>query len=129
MSLKLAGPEVMVAGCAMLLATSFAATAIAQEVEAITVLGRDSRHTPDTMSYAVSYRDIDLRSGAGQKELNRRVRVTAQYVCEKLGDRGVDNHCYRKAVSDASPKVRDAIAAAEHRPANWKPGAPWQPPA
>jgi UrcA family protein len=99
------------------------APAGAQTVEEVVVMGKPDK-LPETMSYRVSYRDIDIRTKAGQDELARRVNVTATHICRKLGDGDV-SACRDKAVSQAMPKVRAAEVRAIAQHANWRPGPKW----
>jgi UrcA family protein len=96
-------------------------------VEEVTVMGHDAR--PETMSYRVSYHDLDLRTEAGQKELRRRVAVTADYVCGRLGERrGVGTPCRTNAIDEARPRINAAIKHARLSTVAWKPGPGWVPP-
>jgi UrcA family protein len=103
-----------------------------QTVEGITVTGHMTyENEPEALSYRVGYADIDLRTDAGMDELNRRVRKTAEYLCERIGE---TNHsmsaapsCRDAAISQVAPAVREAKLNALRTP-NWKPGPAWTPP-
>ena len=56
--------------------------------EDILVEGRYGR-VPDSvrsLSQAVSYADLDLGTQAGRDELRHRLRLTARFLCDKLGE-------------------------------------------
>lgn len=70
-----------------------------------------------SMSYAVSYADLDLADPEERTELEERVRETAAEICELLTERYSDGRsgltsCTREALRDAMEQVRVAIAAA-----------------
>lgn len=74
-----------------------------------------------SLSQAVRYDDLDLRSRGGARELRRRVRIVADQVCGQLIDQypvGVDpdSTCYRNAVAEARPRVDAAIQTARGYP-------------
>jgi UrcA family protein len=105
------------------------AAAAQTTVEELTVQGH---HGADTKAYPVSYADIDIRTPDGKRELNRRIHVTAKWVCKQLGEpvgaRVPKPNCESIAVRDAGPMVEKARhAALAHRGA-WKAGAAWTPP-
>jgi UrcA family protein len=62
------------------------------------------------MSVRVSYADLDMRTADGAAELDRRVNVAANYVCEQLDRRYPEGapevfYCAKNAVSGAKPQV------------------------
>jgi UrcA family protein len=59
---------------------------------------------PESLSYPVTFADLDLRKKDGRDELQRRVDVTANYLCAKLEDNDVWS-CTQKAISDVSRQV------------------------
>jgi UrcA family protein len=93
-----------------------AGPALAQTVDEVTVYGRlgpDGR--PNTLSRVVDISDLDLRSRADVREMQRRVRYTARAICEELGETGgagVTPSCVDAAVRGAQPQARLAIAQA-----------------
>lgn len=118
---------VLTAALAALAASAGLAPAAAQPVEEMVVLGHGPK-AADTFSYKITYRDLDLRTPAGEKELRRRVSVTATYVCNKLGEKGPKSTCRRQAISDADPTVRAVIDVSHLQKAKWTPGPGWTPP-
>jgi UrcA family protein len=94
-----------------------AAPALAQTVEELTVTGQWNGHgePPASLSRVVSYDDLDLRLVAGQNELRHRIVVTAQQICDELGqDRpnrtNLGRSCQDVAVRNAMQQVRFAVA-------------------
>jgi UrcA family protein len=69
-----------------------------------------------SMSYAVSYADLDLTEPDGRSELEERVRETAEDICEFLTERysvgRSSASCTREALRDAMEQVREAVEAA-----------------
>ena len=102
-----------------------AAPALAQPItDELTITAHPG---PDTMSYHVGYRDIDLRTKDGRDELGRRVNVTAEYLCKKLSPNNDVVACAQQAVTEAAPQIR---AAEDHAIAavKWTRGPAWTPP-
>ncbi|HEX8757209.1 MAG TPA: UrcA family protein [Steroidobacteraceae bacterium] len=69
-----------------------------------------------TVTHRVSYADLDLRTQAGAAELRRRVEETARVACKQLDDlypleEKKARECADTAIADASPQVRNALAA------------------
>jgi UrcA family protein len=83
--------------------------------------------TAKTMSYAVTYADLDLQSKAGRSELYRRIRVTSDYLCHKMGE-GHSYECSDEANRVGMSNARKAERAAHARGPAWKPGAVWKAP-
>jgi UrcA family protein len=108
------------AGFALVVAAS-ASPAAAQTVEELTVIGRP-KAIPETASYRVSYADLDLSTPDGQKELDRRVRVAAEYVCGQMNS-GLDvQSCVTNSMRDASRKEEKAKKSQPHP---FTPGPSW----
>jgi UrcA family protein len=93
-----------------------AAPAFAQTVDELTVVGRigpDGR--PNTLSRVVDIADLDLRSDADVREMQRRVRYTARSLCDELGETGgpgVTPSCVDAAIRGAQRQTRYAVAQA-----------------
>jgi UrcA family protein len=121
-----------IAGVAVL---SAAAPAGAQRVvEEITVEGYQGK-LPDNVKRAatsVSYADLDLSTYEGRAELRQRVRLTARYLCEKLGETdhssGVVPSCRDQAYRDTMKRVGTVEANAVPRGAAWVQPPPWAAP-
>jgi UrcA family protein len=63
-----------------------------------------------SMSVRVSYADLNMQSPDGAAELDRRVNVAANYVCEQLDRRYPEGapevfYCAKNAVNGAKPQV------------------------
>jgi UrcA family protein len=117
------------AGAALLAA---AAASAQGSVEELTVLGHSGPKHQDTLSYAVSYADLDLRTEHGRGELDKRIKIIAKYVCTKLADqerlRAPDESCIAVAIRDGRTQAREAKIRAFRHTGHWKPGPPWNPP-
>ncbi len=121
---------VLIQGAGAVLAAGLLAAsappAAAQTVEEVVVTGKP-KNLPETLSYRVSYADLDLTKGTdGQKELERRIRVAADYICGQLNPGVNANAC----VVEATRGVKDQVHKAKIRQikdfANgFKPGASW----
>ena len=117
---------VLAAGCA----TAFAGSAAAQAVDEVTVVGHHADpKLHDEASYKVSYADLDLRTQDGRDALNQRIKTTALYVCQKLGE-AKEGHsaCIDNAIKQASASARRAAQAAQASHVAWKAGPAWTPP-
>jgi UrcA family protein len=62
------------------------------------------------MSVKVPYSDLDMRSPAGIAELDKRVKLAANYVCDQLSamypvGSPDDFYCAKQAIGDAQPQV------------------------
>jgi UrcA family protein len=100
-----------------------AAPALAQTVEQLTVTGQwnGRGEPPASLSRVVSYDDLDLRLVADQNELRHRIVVTAQQICDELGqDRpnrtNLGRSCQDVAVNNAMQQVRFAVAQSFSQP-------------
>ncbi|MGE0666994.1 MAG: UrcA family protein [Sphingomonadales bacterium] len=103
-------------------------------VEEITVEGYQGK-LPDHVKRAatvVSYSDLDLSTDWGRDELRKRVRLTARYLCEKLGETnhssGVVPSCRDQAVRDTMKRVGTIEANAVPRGSAWVQPPPWAAP-
>lgn len=70
-----------------------------------------------SLTYRVSYADLDLSSSDGQTMLEKRVREAANAACKEIGRSHPDAmqsdlECARKAIDQAMVQVREVIAAA-----------------
>ncbi|KKC27781.1 UrcA family protein [Sphingomonas sp. SRS2] len=122
----------LVAGTAFMAA---ATPAMAQPVnEEIVVQGRYGT-LPDSvqsLSQPVSYADLDLSTVSGRAELRHRVRLTARYLCEKLGENdsssSVTPSCRDAASRDALSRIGTLEANAAPRGTTWVAGPAWSAP-
>jgi len=99
-------------------------------VETLEVIGHKGPPTGPAVTYPVGYRDLDLRTPAGQEELRRRVAVTAKYVCNQLGgmDRQTLKECRDNARKDGMIGARKLFEQAAMSQASFHPGPTWKPP-
>lgn len=112
-----------------------AAPAFAQtDPEDITVTGRYGR-VPDSvqsLSQAVSYADLDLSTAAGRDALRQRIRLTARYLCQKLGEPDTASppapSCRDAATSDAMKRVGTVEEGFAPRGTAWVAKRHWQAP-
>jgi len=74
----------------------------------------------DSVSQRVSYRDLHLEYPEDRRELRRRVSVTAEELCDLLGDRGYGSSyvpsCTETAKRDAMRQVRIVESRYNERP-------------
>jgi UrcA family protein len=116
------------AAVALSAAPSFAQPTTVGEVQ---VYGHIPKHDQETMSYRVGYADLDLRTEAGRKELDRRIKVAATHVCKSLGQHEhvtSASPCIDQAVTEARAKAADAKTQAFRSTTQWHAGPTWVPP-
>jgi UrcA family protein len=75
-----------------------------------------------SLSYGVSFADLDLASHAGALELEKRVHGAAKAACNELGKQFPDStpsadECTKLAVNKAMPAVQELEAAAGNKSA------------
>jgi UrcA family protein len=92
--------------------TAVAALAIASAFVVPTV-----SQAGETNSARVSYADLNLASGVGQKTLERRIVGAARVVCaiedsRELALASATNACRGDAIAGAQPAFNEAVAAA-----------------
>jgi UrcA family protein len=108
--------------------------AAAQTVEEVTVTARLPETRATALAYPVSYRDLDLRTEVGRNELSRRIEITADYLCKRLGEEEKEpSSAYLPSCrADAIGRAKAAAAAARDEAVastgTWTPGPPWTPP-
>jgi UrcA family protein len=97
---------------ALALIVGAAGAALAEPPGSATVIGQ---RFEEGLSKAVSYRDLNLASLAGEQTLNRRVGGAARAVCEPVGlntnDRDFSS-CIDYAWSGAKPQIALAVQRA-----------------
>lgn len=104
-----------------------AAPAFAQTVSGVTVVAPPVNKYESTFSYRVSYADLDLRKADARKEFDRRISITANYVCNVLKEPNV-SECAHQAVMKAAPAVARAKHIGMTKTIKFTPGEPWIPP-
>jgi UrcA family protein len=121
----------LIAGAA-LLGTS--APLMAQSSEDIIVTGRYGK-VPDNVqsaSQTVSYADLDLSTQAGRDILRHRLKLTARYLCDKLGESDstadIVPPCQQSAVNDAMKRLGTIEQNFAPRGTAWVPGTAWKAP-
>lgn len=118
--------------CAAASAAAFAfggAVAFAQPttVEELTVRGHHlHKAAPGDVAYRVGYSDLNLRTAAGMKELEKRIQISAAYVCKKMNE--TDGACEAEAVHDAKIQARAAQHQMKAHGKHASPGGVWVPP-
>ncbi len=119
--------RLLLASCIAVAAFATAAPSFAQPtVEEITVTGRP-KTLPETLSYRVSYADLDLTKN-GEKELNRRIAVAADYVCGVLNPGVNPTACVADAIASARRQIHPAKIRQMSDPHGFRPGPTWTPP-
>ena len=113
---------------ALLAAVSIGGSAVAQQTEEVTVRGpgiqsteveRSSTGVPVvmfTVSYKVSYEDLDLTTTEGMAELTKRIEDAAMQGCREIGlayrtAQPSDWLCAKYATKEALAEVQQLIAA------------------
>ena len=113
---------------ALLAAIAISGGAVGQETEEVTVRGpgiqsteveRSSMGVPVvmfTVSYKVSYEDLDLTTTEGMAELTKRVEDAAKQGCREIGlayrtAQPSDWVCARHATKEAMDEVQQLVAA------------------
>jgi len=102
--------------------------------EEIIVTGNYGR-APDsarTLSQSVSYADLDLSTKAGRDEMQHRLKLTARFLCDKLGESSTGDSltpsCRDAAVRDANKRFGTIEASFAPRGTTWVRPSPWSPP-
>ena len=112
---------------------AFASQALAQQIEGVNVEASRSMKerigTADSgapinaisLSYKVSYADLDLATSAGAKALEGRVNAAALAACKEITRLYPDANpgdaaCAKRASTEAMVKVRELVAAAGGAP-------------
>ena len=93
-----------------------AVPAVAQEVEPLTIIGQRG---DQSFSAIVSFRDLDLTLANGRDELDRRISLAANEVCDRFKvnpsqDKLFMPACTAEAVRRAAPQVGTAVAMARN---------------
>lgn len=100
----------------------------------ITVIGNYGKVPDDTqsLSQAVSYADLDLSTDYGWNELKTRIRLTARFLCDKLGEPDFASppvpSCRDAATRDAMQRLGTNKALRAPRGTTWVAAAPWHAP-
>jgi UrcA family protein len=122
----------LIAGAAFV---GFASPSIAQSDEELVVTGRYGGALPESvksLSQTISYADLDLSSTAGRAEFRHRIRLTARYLCGKLGENdtatGVGPSCRDAATQDAVKRAGTLEAHFAPRGTTWVAASAWSPP-
>jgi UrcA family protein len=104
-------------GVSCALAVLAAAAPATGEEPFFTVVGHSDRPQEPSLSAAVSYRDLDLTTKAGRKELHSRIWWTAVALCRQMGEpRGAAPFaCEDEAVAGALGIEHAVIAHAAPR--------------
>lgn len=117
---------------AALAAGAVATPGLAQPAsEEIVVMGRYGT-VPDSvrsLSQAVSYADLDLSTKLGRDILRQRLKLTARYLCERLGETDTSStvvpSCRDAAVRDAEQRIGTIEAHFAPRGTTWVAPPAW----
>jgi len=120
------------AAAALAAAMAVPTPSLAQPVEEdIVVTGRYGT-VPDSvtsLSQPVSYADLDLSTKVGRDILHQRLKLTARYLCDKLGETDTSSQpipsCRDAAVSDAEKRVGSIEAHFAPRGTTWVAPPAW----
>ncbi len=86
----------------------------------------------NSLSQTVSYRDLDLSTVGGRAEFRHRIRLTARFLCNKLGENdsssGVVPSCRDAAMKDAMSRAGTLEAHVAPRGTTWVAGPSWTAP-
>jgi len=98
-------------------ALAFAAPALAQTIEELTVTGHIPAQRLRSLSERVSFADLDLTYAPDRDRLEMRVNNAARRVCTQLNQQSpnaanLGHSCQEVAVRDAMSQVRFAVADA-----------------
>jgi UrcA family protein len=123
------------AGMIMVSAMAVPLMAAAQSApEEIIVTGNYGR-APDstrTLSQSVSYADLDLGTKAGRDEMQHRLKLTARFLCDKLGESSTGDSlapsCRDAAVNDANKRIGTIESSFAPRGTTWVAPSPWAAP-
>ena len=122
----------LLAGAAML---GIASPSLAQDNEELVVTGRYHGTAPDSvqsLSQTVSYADLDLSTAGGRAEFRHRLRLTARFLCGKLGENessdGVVPSCRDATVADAMTRAGTLEAHFAPRGTTWVAAPAWSAP-
>lgn len=113
---------------ALLAAVSISGSAVGQQADEVTVRARGVERTEFersstgvpvvmlTVSYKVSYQDLDLTTTEGMAELTKRIEDAAKHGCREIGlayrtAQPSDWLCARLATKEAIAEVRQLTAA------------------
>jgi UrcA family protein len=115
-------------------AMALAVPAAAQDDE-IVVQGHYGRSidNADSASQAVSFADLDLSTDLGQRILDHRLKMTARYLCDKLGESDTTDpltpSCRQTAYHDAIDRLGTVEQDRAPRHTAWVPPArpTWHP--
>jgi UrcA family protein len=120
-----------IAGAALI---GVASPGLAQDEELV-VTGRYGGTVPESvrsLSQTVSYRDLDLSTAGGRAEFRHRIRLTARFLCNKLGESdtatSVVPSCRDAATRDALNRAGTLEAHFAPRGTTWVAGPAWTPP-
>ena len=101
--------------------------------EEIEVVGRYGPlpNNVESLSQRVSYADLDLSTDYGWHEFRQRVRLTARYLCDRLGQPRSESpppSCQDAAERDAMRRFGTFAQARAPRGTTWVAGPAWVPP-
>ncbi len=114
---------------------SMSYSALAQDTSEEIVVTGEYGEVPESvrsLSQAVSYADLDLSTEAGRDMLRQRVKLTARFLCDKLGESDTSSpivdSCRDAATKDAMSRVETVEASFAPRGTTWVRPDPWDAP-
>jgi UrcA family protein len=122
------GVALGLAATALVAGSAYAQQAEEVKVEASRIVKEKIGRAPSgapinaiSLSYRVSYADLDLKTSAGANALEKRVNEAAQSACKEITRlhpmaQPGDAECVRAAVGEAMVRVHEAVAAAGKAP-------------
>lgn len=124
----------LIAGAALIGLSAPAPTLAQSADEELVVTGHYGK-VPDStqsLSQAISYRDLDLSTAAGRDEIRHRIKLTARYLCDKMGESdsgsSVVPSCQQAATADAMKRIGTIEETFSPRGTTWVAGPAWAPP-
>jgi UrcA family protein len=108
-----------------------APVAVQPAPEEIVIVGHYPRvpDNVDSLSMTVGYGDLDLAFPGDRKILRQRIRLTARFLCDRLGESDTGpGSCRDEATRDALRRVGTIEEHFAPRGTAWVRPAPWTPP-
>lgn len=136
MTRRISRKDILLVAGALAIGLAAPAPTLAQTYadEELVVTGRYGK-VPDSvqsLSQAVSYRDLDLSTAAGRAEVRHRIKLTARYLCNKMGESdsssSVAPSCQQAATDDAMKRIGTVEETFSPRGTTWVAGPAWNPP-
>jgi len=134
MTIRLSRKDLWLIAGVALLGISTPAPLLAQPADEEIVVTSRYGPVPDSvksLSQAISYRDLDLSTQSGRDEMRHRIKLTARYLCDKLGEGGSTApapSCQQEATDDAMKRIGTIEETFSPRGTAWVAGPAWSAP-